>query len=276
MHTPTKNLAPRFGFSKTLTPNTVLRGGYGIVYVQFNRAGGENNLTYNGPDVVNATVNNNNSVYPTPSSLCTNDTQVQTNCFRQTQQGYSNILTSPAYFNPLNVTSRYIDPTSRRDTCKATSLECRGSCPAEFCLMSRMSATRVHTCKSWPITTRRLCLAVTSSACGTYQSRRPVPTFGDVEIAYGGGPANFNSMQIKAEKRSGPLYVLKSFTWSRAFDEAPGHLEQNNGDTSRVNFANPRGDYGPSSYDQPIANVTSMCMTSPTGMEGATERARAV
>jgi hypothetical protein len=59
--------------------------------------------------------------------------------------------------------------------------------------------------------------------------------------------------------------VLNSFTWSRAFDEASGHLEQNNGDTSRVNFANPRGDYGPSSYDQPIANVTSIVYDLPYG-----------
>ena len=142
-------------FLKTLTPNTVLRGGYGIVYVQFNRAGGENNLTYNGPDVVNATVNNNNSVYPTPSSLCTNDTQVQTNCFRQTQQGYSNILTSPAYFNPLNVTSRYIDPNFKTGYVQSYFLGVQRQLPGGFCLMSRTSATRARTCKSWRITTRR-------------------------------------------------------------------------------------------------------------------------
>ena len=55
---PLTNLAPRFGFSYSATPSLVLRGGYGITYTQFNRAGGENNLTYNGPNVVNATINN--------------------------------------------------------------------------------------------------------------------------------------------------------------------------------------------------------------------------
>ena len=82
-----------------------MRGGYGIGYAQWNRAGGENNLTYNGPNVVNASIT---QVAPTMAALCTNDTQLQSACFRQTQQGYSNVLTSAAYFNPANVTSRYL------------------------------------------------------------------------------------------------------------------------------------------------------------------------
>src|SRR6185312_11641244 len=59
---PLTNVAPRFGLAYSATPTTVIRTGYGITYTQFNRAGGENNLTYNGPNVVNATINN-----PAPS-----------------------------------------------------------------------------------------------------------------------------------------------------------------------------------------------------------------
>ncbi len=266
VHTPKNNLAPRFGFSESLNPKTVLRGGYGIVYVQFNRAGGENNLTYNGPNVVNATVNNNNSIYPTPSSLCTSDTQVQTLCFRQTQQGYSNILTSPAYFNPLNVTSRYIDPNFKTGYVQSFFLGVQRELPGGILFdVSYVGNKSTHLQVLADYNQAAPCLAATSSGCGTYQSRRPVPTFGDIEIAYGAGPANYNSLQIKGEKRMGPLYVLNSFTWSRAFDEASGHLEQNNGDTSRVNFANPRNDYGPSSYDQPIDNTTSIVYDLPYG-----------
>lgn len=266
VHTPKKNLAPRFGFSDSVNANTVLRGGYGIVYVQFNRAGGENNLTYNGPNVVNATVNNNNSVYPTPGSLCTSDTQVQTLCFRQTQQGYSNILTSPAYFNPLNVTSRYIDPNFSTGYVQSYFLGIQRQLPGAILFdIAYVGNKSTHLQILADYNQAAPCLSTTSSACPTYQSRRPVPTFGDIEIAYGGGPANYNSLQIKGEKRMGALYVLNSFTWSRAFDLASGHLEQNNGDTSRVNFANPRGDYGPSSYDQPIDNTTSIVYDLPYG-----------
>jgi hypothetical protein len=266
VHTPTTNLGPRFGFSQTVDPKTVLRGGYGIVFVQFNRAGGENNLTYNGPNVVNATVNNNNSIYPTGASLCTTDTQVQTLCFRQTQQGYSNILTSPAYFNPLNVTSRYIDPNFKTGYVQSFFVGVQRQLPGGVLFdVAYVGNKSTHLQVLADYNQAAPCLSATASACAAYQSRRPVPTFGDIEIAYGGGPANFNSLQAKVEKRSGPLYVLNSFTWSRAFDEASGHLEQNNGDTSRVNFANPRGDYGPSSYDQPIANITSIVYDLPYG-----------
>ena len=38
------------------TPQTVLRGGYGISYVHFHRAGGANVLPINGPQVINAVV----------------------------------------------------------------------------------------------------------------------------------------------------------------------------------------------------------------------------
>ena len=50
------NFGPRLGLAYTLTPRTVIRGGYGISYVHFHRAGGANILPINGPQVVNAVV----------------------------------------------------------------------------------------------------------------------------------------------------------------------------------------------------------------------------
>ena len=51
------NFGPRLGFAYTLTPGTVVRGGYGVSYVHFSRAGGGDLLPINGPQVVNAVVN---------------------------------------------------------------------------------------------------------------------------------------------------------------------------------------------------------------------------
>jgi hypothetical protein len=92
-----------------------------------------------------------------------------------------------------------------------------------------------------------------------------VTTFGDIEIAYGGNSSSYNSLQAKVEKRVGALYLLDSFTWGRTFDLASGHLETSNNDNSRINFANPRNDYGPSGYDQPINNTTSIVYDLPYG-----------
>ena len=50
------NFGPRLGLAYTLTSKTVLRGGYGISYVHFHRAGGANVLPINGPQVINAVV----------------------------------------------------------------------------------------------------------------------------------------------------------------------------------------------------------------------------
>ena len=264
------NVAPRFGFAYSFSPKTVIRGGYAIGYTQVNRAGGENNLTYNAPSVINASINNNNSVYPTPASLCTSDTQVQNNCFRQTQQGYSPTITSPAYFNAVQVTSRYIPPNFKTGYVQSYNLGVEQQLPGGVVLgMAYVGNKGTHLQVLADYNQAAPCLLATVTACNNaglgYQARRPVPTFGDIEIAYGGNSSNYNALQLKAEKRVGALYVLNSFTYSRTFDLASGHLETSNGDNSRVNFANPRNDYGPSGYDQPVADTTSIVYDLPYG-----------
>lgn len=256
------NLAPRFGFAYSATQNTVLRGGYGITYTQFNREGGENLLAYNGPYIVNA------SIDQTPSlGVCTSDAQAQTSCFRPTQQGYAPSLVDPSSFNPLKAQARYIpvdNPTGyvqsyfagvQRQIGSSFVLDLAyvGSKGTHLMVLADYNQASIQpvsaTCNGTSIT----------SGCHSLQSRRPVSNFNTIEIATGIGFSNYNSLQIKAEKRFGHgIYFLNSFTYGRAFDDASGHLETNNGDNSRINFANPRGDYGPSGYDQPLNNTTSL------------------
>jgi len=74
------------------------------------------------------------------------------------------------------------------------------------------------------------------------------------------------SLQVKVERRwSDGLYLLNSFTWSRARDNASGHLETANGDNSRVNYANIAGEFGTSGYNQPLNNTTSVVWELPFG-----------
>jgi hypothetical protein len=265
---PLTNFAPRFGFAYSVTPNTVIRSGYGISYTQYNRAGGENNLTYNGPNVVNATINNPT---PTTTNLCVNDTQNQSGCFRQTQQGYSVNLTSPAAFNPALVESRYIPANTKTGYIQSYYLSVQRELPGGVVMdIAYVGNKGTHLQILADYNQAAICTAPLATGCpgGTLAARRPIPNFATIEIAYGGGGSNFNSLQMKVEKRYGNgLYLLNSFTWGRAFDLSSGHLETSNGDNSRVNFANPRSDYGRSGYDQPLNNTTSILYDLPYGKD---------
>ena len=60
-------------------------------------------------------------------------------------------------------------------------------------------------------------------------------------MAFDGGKGDYHALQIKVERRyTRGLYLLNSFTYSRARDNASGHLEVQNGDNSRVELPQPR------------------------------------
>src|SRR5687768_4916780 len=87
------NWGPRLGFAYTMTPKTVVRGGWGVSYVHFNRAGGGNILAINSPQVINAVAVQGSEVAPT---------------FRTTQEGYPAGFTDSSRFNPLVANITYM------------------------------------------------------------------------------------------------------------------------------------------------------------------------
>ena len=103
---PTKDFAPRVGFSYGYNDKTVVRGGYGINYIQFNREGGENLLAYNGPYIVNSAITQigyRRHKHP----ICA--TSVQTaSCFSPTMQGYSPNFVTAAGFSTALAETRYL------------------------------------------------------------------------------------------------------------------------------------------------------------------------
>jgi hypothetical protein len=108
--------------------------------------------------------------------------------------------------------------------------------------------------------------AIDSSGCLSVAARRPIPTFTTIEETLPDGFLTYNGLQTKLEHRTGHgLYLLNSFTWSRAQDNAEGHLEEVNGDSGRINLANPLRDRGPSGYNQPLNEVLSIVYDLPYG-----------
>ena len=67
----------------------------------------------------------------------------------------------------------------------------------------------------------------------------------------------YHGAQVRLEHRySNGLYLLNAFSYSRAIDNASGHLDTPNNDNSRVNLANLRGERGQSAYNQPLNEYT--------------------
>jgi hypothetical protein len=97
-------------------------------------------------------------------------------------------------------------------------------------------------------------------------ARRPYVDFTTIEVSYDGGFSSYNALQTKLEKRySTGLYFINSFTWSHDIDNAAGHLENYDGDNSRVNISNVAANRATSSYDQPINDTLTVLYDIPFG-----------
>jgi len=259
VHPDTHNFAPRLGLAYQLTPKTVIRGGYGISFVQFNRLGGENLLAYNGPNIVDAFIDQ----VPT-QAVCTSISAAPGSCYRTTPQGFPPNFASPAAFNPLNTQLRYIPENERTPYVQSWHLTVQRELAKDLVL--DVAYVGSHSVGLIILADENQALPNQLGQNLSLAARRPFSTFNTIEISWNGGFATYNALQAKLEKRfSGGFYLLNSFTWSKALDNAPGHLENYDGDNSRVNFYDISNDKGISSYNQPLNDTLSLLYDLPFG-----------
>ena len=109
VHPDRNDFAPRFGMAYRLGAKTAIRAAYGVSFIHFNRLGGENLLGYNGPNIVDAIIDQ------VPSQgLCSSASADPTTCFRPTYMGFPDNFASPDKFRTLTTQVRYI-PADLRD-----------------------------------------------------------------------------------------------------------------------------------------------------------------
>ncbi len=266
VNTPKLDFAPRIGVAYQFDPKTVIRSAYGLSFDQFNREGGENLLAYNGPYIVNSSVNQY-APYSTQSNhqaVCT-DGQDRTTCFSPVQQGYPAGFVDPSHFSTLLAQTRYIPKDIPTGYVQSWHLDVQRELMKNTVLTtSYIGEHGVHIWVLADLNQANPCPE--TGACATLQARRPIATFTGIEESIPAGFLSYNALMVKLEHRfSDGLYFLNSFTWSRAIDNASGHLDTPNNDNSRVNLANLAGERGESAYDQPLNDTLTMVWDLPFG-----------
>ncbi|MFN7982119.1 MAG: carboxypeptidase regulatory-like domain-containing protein [Vicinamibacterales bacterium] len=243
------NFGPRLGFAWTVADKTVVRGGWGLSYVHFNRAGGGNLLPINGPQVINAVVNQ------TPSDAT----------FVATEQGYPAGLTDPSKFNPLTANITYMPADYHSSPVQSWYL----SMQREFGNGLLVDVAYVGNKADDLLLFANYNQALPNNSAGTLslQARRPIADYSDITYAFNGGKSRYKALQGKVEWRYHANFsILNSLTLSEARDNGAGSLENPNGNfPAPQNFYDLDADYGLSAYNEPFNNKTSVIWSLPFG-----------
>jgi hypothetical protein len=246
------NFGPRLGLAYTMTPRTVFRGGYGVSYVHFHRAGGANVLPINGPQVINAVVNQTNPGDPS---------------FRRTEQGYPAGLTDPTRFNPLTANITYMPRDYRSSSVQSWFASVQRELGANMILDVAYVGNRGDDMLLFANFNQ----ARPNNAAGTIplQARRPIPDWADITYSFNGGKSRYHALQTKFDWRMrNGLSLLSSLTLSQTKDNGAGSLENPNGNApAPQDFYNLDADFGYSAYHQPYNSTTSFVWDLP--FEGA-------
>lgn len=254
------NFAPRLGFAYNAFDKTVVRGGFGVGYVYFNRLGSANLLATNFPQITRAAIAQTAPAVTNP--LCTGSNF--NGCFRPTQQGYpGNLPNNVTLYVPRNSPTSYIQNwqvSIQREILPNTVLDVAyvGNRARNLVLLADFNQAR-------PLTVAEAALPAAQQP--TLQARRPIQGFGSISAVLPEGFSSYNALQVKLERRfTRGLYLLNSFTFSKALDNVTQVLEEPNGNTGQPqDLHNSAADKGLSAYDQPFNNTTSFVWDVPFG-----------
>ncbi len=254
------NFSPRLGFAYNIFDKTVIRGGYAKGFVFMNRLGSADILGTNFPIVTRAAVDQ------APSNpICVGDAY-QPNCFRPTQNGYptSGLPNGVVLYVPRDIPTASIQNwqlSVQRELFGDMVLDIAyvGNKASDTVMLADLNQARPVTQAEWENRT--------NVPLPSLQARRPIAGFGSISAVLPEGFSSYNALQAKLEKRfSRGLYVLNSFTWSKAIDNGSQVLEEPNGNTGTPQNINDfRNDKGIGTYDQPFNNTTSFVWEVPVG-----------
>jgi hypothetical protein len=198
--------------------------------------------------------------------VCTSVDTAPGACFRPTNLGFPANFASPSAFNTATTQVRYIPADNRTGYVESWHFTIQQKLAKDLVL--DVGYIGNHDVGLMILADYNQAAPNLLNQNLSINARRPIPTFNTIEMAYDGGFGSYNALQVKLEKRfSRGVYFLNSFTWSKALDNAPGHLENYNGDNSRINIRNSALEKGLSSFNQPLNNTTSVLYDLPIGKD---------
>jgi len=215
-----EDLGPRIGAALSLTHNTVLRGGFGISYSHWNRTG-SSYLTLNAPYGIDAL----QMVYPST----TPNAATGTIGYLNTEASFPANMANPATWDIAdapNVALQYM-PVNSPDT-QVRSWFYQGSAKwATICwsIWAYVGNSGINEVFFNDI--NQAAPQTTAGGSASLQSRIfQLPRFWFDYRHPALGYSHYNGLQTKVEQRfTSGLYLLNSFTWSKAIDIAAQSLD---------------------------------------------------
>ena len=266
VHPDYNNFAPRVGFAYSFANRWVMRSGFGVSYVHFNRLGSEDLLPMNLPQTVTLSVTQQPS-----QALCTSSASYA-GCFRPTQMGYPEGVLVAQNVDQRSVRFRYIAADSRTPYVMNWHLSIQRELPGNLIFDIGYVGNRSLKLPVLSDYNQAVPNPPLPAAAIPLNNRRPIQEFGNIQIAWNRDDGSYHALQAKLERRfSGGFSLLNSFTFSKAIDLAPGQLEDVGVGTvvanqnTRINYLDPGSEKGLATTDVPFLNITSVIWEVPVG-----------
>jgi hypothetical protein len=252
------DFGPRVGFSYAATNRTALRGGFGISYVHYTRAGSGDILGINAPQAQFASVTQimpttTNHCNPLPAQIIAVG-QTTPSCFATADQGYPSGLVTT--FNKATDNITWVPKDTRDSYVESYYLSVQEQLWKNTLLDVAYVGNHGLKLQGFLNGNQR------NPALGFTRPFTNWPS--DITEALNEFYSNYNSLQVRYEQRMvAGLTLLNSFTWEHSLDNASASLEGNTPSPQDGN--NIAADYSQSDYNLPIANVTSLIYELPFG-----------
>ena len=204
----TNNFAPRVGAIYRFNETTLIRGGYGVFFNQFDRIGSEDQLALNPPGLINNQVNSTGN----------------TNPVFLLRDGF------PAnYLDPNNLVIRNLKLRAAFEDSPRTMVQQFG-----VGFERQLAGNMVVSADAVGSVTQHLAVLrnLNQPMPGTLDANGPVPypSFGNIQAREMNGEANYKGVDMSFEKRYSDGYSYRvSYTLSEARDQAPEHLNASSG-----------------------------------------------